>query len=141
MLGIDGDTSDFIDFLCSPKGEDMMYENNLSIHQEMRNIFCNNFNTQESFSDFLLNQQDKNRKTRKKKIAFYQTNKRYMHEFLQNSGITEVHKYDLYSNKNPEFLMYRYNAYLESTHQSKKIIRHTKKVNDTFSLEKSQSVN
>ena len=62
-----------------------------------------------------------------------------MHEFLQNSGITEVHKYDLYSNKNPEFLIC--NAYLESTHQSKKIIRHTKKVNDTFSLQKSQSVN
>ena len=36
--------------------------------------------------------------------------------------------------------MYRFNSYLESTHQPIKIIRHTKKVNDKFSLAKLQSV-
>ena len=64
-----------------------------------------------------------------------------MYEFLQNFGIIEVDKSDLYSNKNAKFLMYRYNPYLESTHQFKKIIRHTQKVNNRFSLEKLQSVN
>ena len=39
MLGIDGDTADFIDFLCSPKGEKMMHENSLSIHMETGSIF------------------------------------------------------------------------------------------------------
>ena len=67
-------------------------------------------------------QQDKNKKIIKKKIAIYQTFKRYIHEFLQNFSITEVDKYDLYSNINATFLMYRYNAYLESTHQSKRLI-------------------
>ena len=49
MLGIDADGRQFIDFLCSPKGEEMMQDNSLPIHLEMRNIFYDNFNTQESF--------------------------------------------------------------------------------------------
>ena len=59
MLGIDGDGTQFIDLLCSPKGEEMMQENNLSIHLEMGIFFffffVDNFNTQESFYYFLLN--------------------------------------------------------------------------------------
>ena len=37
--------------------------------------------------------------------------------------------------------MYRFYSYLESIHQPKKIIRHTKKVNNKFSLGKLQSIN
>ena len=70
MLGIDGDESEFIDFLWSPKGEEIMQENSLSIHLEPGNIFYNNLNTQESFYDFLLNQQDQNKEVMKKKISF-----------------------------------------------------------------------
>ena len=49
MPGIDGDESEFFDFLCSPKGEEIMQENSLSIHLKTGNIY-DNFNTQESFS-------------------------------------------------------------------------------------------
>ena len=52
ILVIDGDTADFIDFLCSPKGEEMIHENSLSIQLETGNIFYDNFNTHESFYDF-----------------------------------------------------------------------------------------
>ena len=39
MLGIDGGKSKIIDFLCSPKGEEIMQEISLSIHLETGNIF------------------------------------------------------------------------------------------------------
>ena len=52
MLGIDGDESEFINFLCLPKGEEIMQENSLSIHLKTGNIFYDNFNPQESFYDF-----------------------------------------------------------------------------------------
>ena len=47
----------------------------------------------------------------------------------------------MYSDKNAKYLFYRFNSYLESTHQPNKCIRHTKKGNDKFSLEKIQNVN
>ena len=46
--------------------------------------------------------------------------KRYLHQFLQSFDMREIDKYDLYSNKNAKFLMYRFNSYLESIHQQKK---------------------
>ena len=61
MLGLTGDNSDFIEFLCLSKGEQIMQENSMSIHLESGNLFYRNFNTQESFYDFLLNQQDENK--------------------------------------------------------------------------------
>ena len=76
MLGIDDDGTQFIDFLCSPKGEEIMQENSLSIHLEMGNIFYDKFNIQEKFYDFLLNQQDQNKEIIKKKISFSASLKR-----------------------------------------------------------------
>ena len=118
MLGIDGDKSEFIDFLCSPKGEEIMQENSLSIHLKTGNIFYDNFNTQESFYDFLLNQQDENKEIIKKKLCSASF-KRYLHQLLQNSDSSTIDKYDLFSNENAKFLMYRFNSYLQSAHQPK----------------------
>ena len=79
MLGIDGDKSEFIDFLCLLKGEEIMQENSISIHLEKENIFDDNFNTQESFYNFLLNQQHQNKEILKIKISFSASFKRYLH--------------------------------------------------------------
>ena len=54
MLGLTGDNSDFIDYLCSTQGEQMLQENSISIHLDTGNLFHDNFNTQESLYDFLL---------------------------------------------------------------------------------------
>ena len=56
MLGLTGDNSDFIDYLYSMQGEQMLQENSMSIYLDTRNLFYDNFNTQESFYDFILNQ-------------------------------------------------------------------------------------
>ena len=108
----------------------------MSIHLESGNLFYDNLNTKESFYDFLLNQQDENKLIIKKKISYYKTFKNYLHYFLKSFDYEEIDKFDLFSDKNAKYLFYKFDAYLEAIHQPKKSIRHTKKVNDTFSLEK-----
>ena len=136
MLGLAGDNSDFIEFLFSSKGEQIMQENSTSIHLKSGNLFHDNLNTRESFYDFLLNQQDENIVIIKKKISYYKTFKVYLRDFLQSFDHEEINKFDLFSDKKVKYLFYKFKVYLEATHQPKKNIRHTKKVNDKFSLEK-----
>ena len=68
MLRLNGDNSELIAFICSEKGEETMQDNSLSIHVETGNVFYDNFNTNESFNDFLLVQQDENKQIIKTKI-------------------------------------------------------------------------
>ena len=49
---------EFIAFLVSDKGQNIMTNNNLSIHVKSGNIFYQNFNTNENFYHFLIAQQD-----------------------------------------------------------------------------------
>ena len=88
----------------------------------------------------MLAQQDEDKQIIKKRISYPHTFQKYLQRFLQSFDLAEVVEYDLYSNKNEKFLFYRFNSYLESIHQLKKIIRHSKKVNDKFSLEKIQKI-
>ena len=141
MLGITGDSSEFTNFLFSSAGEQIIQENSMSIHLESGNLFYDNFNTQENLYDFLLNQQDENRIIIRKKIAYYKTFKQYLNEFLQSFDYDEIDKFDLFSKKPTKYLFCKFNAYLEATLQPKESIRHTKKVNEKFSLEKLQDVN
>ena len=57
----------------------MLQENSMSIHLVTGNLFYDHFNTQESFYDYLLNQQDENKQIIKKKIAYSQPFKSYLH--------------------------------------------------------------
>ena len=78
MLGLNNDNSELIDFICHGKGEEMMQENSLSIHVEIGNIFYNNFNTNESFYDFLLAKQDEDKQLIKKRISYFHTFQKYL---------------------------------------------------------------
>ena len=49
---------EFIAFLVSDKGQNLMTNNNLSIHVKSGNIFHQNFNKNENFYRFLIAQQD-----------------------------------------------------------------------------------
>ena len=106
-----------------------MQENSMSIHLESGNLFYDNFNIKEGFYYFLLNQQDENNRIIKKKISYYKTFKEYL-PFLQSFDYEEINKFDLFSDKNAKYLFYKFNAHLVATHQPKKSIRYTKKVND-----------
>ena len=58
FLSPDNGNREFIAFLVSDKGQNVMTNNNLSIHIESVNIFYQNFNTNKNFYRFLIAQQD-----------------------------------------------------------------------------------
>ena len=49
---------EFIEFLLSDLGQNLMMNNSLSIYTESGNIFYQNFNTNENFYNFILTRQD-----------------------------------------------------------------------------------
>ena len=102
------------------------------------NIY-DNFYTNETFYDFLqlLAQQNETKKLSKKASTVIVLKNIYI-SFLQEFDLHKVDKFDLHTNKNAKYIFYRYNSYLELSHQKKQIIRHTKKVKGKVGLEKSQ---
>ena len=101
------------------KEHKLFLNNSLSVHFESRNIFYDNFNTNESFYDFLLAQQDKSKKIINKKISYGCGFKQYLQNFQQNFDYEDVHKFVFFTNKNSKYIFYQFNSYLESTHQQK----------------------
>ena len=55
QLGLNKDNENFIDSLSSDVSSQIFRENMLWIHIEKGNIFYNNYNTNESIYNFLLN--------------------------------------------------------------------------------------
>ena len=62
FLSSNEDKNEFVSFLCSDRSQNIMADNNLSIHIESGNLFFQNFNTNENFYSFLLAQQDETNK-------------------------------------------------------------------------------
>ena len=48
FIGLDKDNNEFLSFFCMDMGQNMMTGNGLSIHIESRNIFYDNFSTNEN---------------------------------------------------------------------------------------------
>ena len=59
FLSLNKDNNEFVSFLCSDRGQNIMKNNSLSIHVESGDIFYKDFNTGENFCNFLLAKQDK----------------------------------------------------------------------------------
>ena len=62
LLGLSEENQQFVDYLTSEECRDILERDNIQIHIDSGDIFVNNQNTGESISDFLLNQQDENKK-------------------------------------------------------------------------------
>ena len=61
-LNVSKNNENFIDFLFSDIGSQILRENMLSINKETEKIFCENYYANESIYDFSLRQQDKTKK-------------------------------------------------------------------------------
>ena len=71
FLSPNNDKKEFIAFLVSDKGQNVMTNNSLSIHVESGNIFYQNFNTDENFYSFLTAQQDATKAMIPKRISYH----------------------------------------------------------------------
>ena len=112
-----------------------MTNNSLSIHIESGNIFYRDFNTNENFYSFLLAQQDDTKAIIPKCIAYHYRFKKCIKNYLPSLSIDDVEKFDIYANKNSEYLLYKFNDWIGSLQGAEKLIsRHTPKAKDSVSL-------
>ena len=143
MLGLNKDNAELVDFICSQQGEELFKTIVFLYTWKVEIFFYDNFNTNDSFYDFLLAQQDEIKKIINKKISYARGFKQYLQNFLQNFDYEDVKKFDLFTNKISKYIFYRFNFYLELTHRQKKKkkkkkIRHSKKLEDIVGLKKVQ---
>ena len=82
FLSIDEDNNEFVSFLCSDRGQNIMTNNSLSIHIESGNIFYQIFNTNENFYIFLLAQQDETKRTIPKRRAYHHSFEKYIKNYF-----------------------------------------------------------
>ena len=87
--------------------------NRLSIHVETGDIFYENFNTGESFYNFLIAQQNEQAANIPKTFSYRNTYESYISNFVPAFSIDAVKKYDLFANKNVKYLFYRLNDYVK----------------------------
>ena len=72
FLSPSNENREFIAFLPSDQGQNLMTNNSLSIHIESGDIFYQNVNIGEKFSNFILAQQDHEIAPAPKKISYHQ---------------------------------------------------------------------
>ena len=119
-------------------GQNIMTNNSLSIHMETRDIFYNDFNTKENFYNFLLAQQDELKQFIPKQIPYHDRFEKYTRSYLLSFSLEELDELDLLSNKNAEYLLYKFNDWSESMGAEKVLIRHTSKVRDEIGLQENR---
>ena len=67
-----------------------------------------------NFYDFLLAQQDETKRIIPKRIAYHHIFEKYIKNYLASFSIDKVETFDLYSNKNSKYLLYKFNDWIES---------------------------
>ena len=106
-LGLNKVNKNFIDFLSSNIGSQIFRENMLSIHIETRNIFYDNYNTNESIYNFLLYQQDKIKQVIHATLTYKDSFSNYLKYFLDDVDNETVEKFDFFAHKNVKYLFYK----------------------------------
>ena len=109
FLSLSEDNNEFVSFLWSDMGQNIMTNNILSIHIETGDIFYNDFNTKENLYNFLLTQQGEIKQFIPKRISYHYSFEKYTHSYFPSFSLEEIHKLDLLSNKNTKYLMYKFN--------------------------------
>ena len=112
-----------------------MTNNSFSIHVESGDIFYHDFNTKEHFHNFLFAQQDETKQIIPKRISYHHSFESYTRKYFPSFSLEEIDKFDMLSNKNSKYLLYKFNDWIESMNAEKILIRHNSKVKDEVGLQ------
>ena len=137
-LGLCKDNN-FIDFLPLDIGLQIFRENMFSIHIKMRNILCDNYNTNESIYSFLLNQQDETKQVIHATLTYKDSFSNYLKYFLDDVDKETVQKFDFFAHKNVKYLFYKLNDYLLFNRLNMVPVRHSKINENKIVLEEIQN--
>ena len=130
------DNREFIAFLVSDECQNVMTNNNFSIHVESGNMFYQNFNTNENFYSFLIAQQDETRSIIPKRISYNYRFEKHINKYLPSFSIDDAEKFNLFTNKNSKYVYYLFNVQIETLRGEKRIIQHASKMKDSTGLKK-----
>ena len=122
-------------------GQNIITNNSLSIHVESGDMFYNEFNTEENSYNFLLAQQDESKQFIPKRISYHYSFEKYIRSYLPSFSTEEIDKFEILSNKNLKYLLYKFHDWIESMHAEKILIRHNSKVKDEVGLQKIEEKN
>ena len=84
----------------------------------------------------MLAQQDETKQVILKRIFHHHSFEKYIKSYLPSFSIEEAEKFDLFSNKNSKYLLYKFNNWIESFGAEKLLISHTSKAEDSHGLKK-----
>ena len=104
-LGLSQENSDFVDYLTSEDCRDVLERDNISIHVESGDIFINNQNTGESIYNFLLNQQDENKKKLLIDFSYDDDYTNYITKYLPGINEIDDDKFDVLTKKKLEIFV------------------------------------
>ena len=135
-MSLNEDGNELVSFLCSDIGQNIMVNNSFSIHIETGDIFYNDFNTKENFYNFLLTQQDESKQFIPKRISYHYSFEKYTRSYLPSFSLEEIDRFDLLSNKNAKYWLYKFNDWIVSMGAEKTLIRHISKVRYKIGLQK-----
>ena len=107
VLSLNEDNNEFVSFLCSDVGNNIMTNNSLSIHVETGDMSYNDFNTNENFYSFLLAQQEESKQFFPERISYHYSFQKYTRNFLPSFSLGEIDKLDLLSDKSAKYLFYK----------------------------------
>ena len=122
FFSLNEDSNEFISFLCSDYGKNMMTNNSPSIHIESGNIFYQNFNTNKYFYSYLLAQQDEAKAIIPKRVECHYSFEKCIKNYLPSFSVDDVEKIDLYLNNNSKYLLYKFNYRIESLQGAERIM-------------------
>ena len=128
----------FIDYLTSKYGDFVLLKNKIKIHLESGQIFHDNNITNESFYDFLNNQQDLNKKELDITIPIGNDFNVYVREILTDVVDDD---YDLQTNPTSKFLFYNFNTLRQIQRFPPLTVRHSQIAEDEFAMKIVQSHN
>ena len=126
----------FLEYLSSNFGARLLTKNKLKIHLESGQFFHNNIITNESIYDFLLKQQDQNKRELYPEVLVGNDFEFYVNELLTN---VQDNDYDLHTNSTAKFLLYNCNTLRLANRLKPLSIRHSQIVTNEKAISILQS--
>ena len=140
LIGLSTDSIEFLEFLQSDFCQEIFIQNKLKIHIETGNIFFNNLDTNESIYGFFQQQENQSKAKINFEFSFTDSYEDYFDWLVQGFKGNEDQNYVL-TNKNSEYLFYRFNGYLERLLQPIKPVLHSVITDDNLALNIIQNEN
>ena len=109
-------------------------ENKLKLHIETGNIFFNNLDANESTYGFFQQQENQSKAKINFELGFTDSYEGHFDWLVQGFKGNNDQKYEVLTKKNPKYLFYQFNDYLERLLQPIKPVRHSIITDDDLTL-------